>query len=108
MRVDPALQGKPYVEIHANHLGGFKANIGLKSLRYNNGGLRSFRAALNPGFSKAINRKTGEIFERTINKNAIKKEILTAWLKNKKRGDIITGDANIFQDPIGSVSDLNL
>ena len=108
MRIDPALQGKPYVEIHANHLGGFKANIGLKSLRYNNGGLRSFRAVLNPGFSKAINRKTGEVFERTINKNAIKREILTAWLKNKKRGDIITGDANVFQDPISSVSDLNL
>ena len=99
MRIDPALQGKPSVDINASSVGGTYANIGLGSI-YNNDGLRSFRAALNPGMVDDANKEAV--------KNAMKRTILREWNKNKKPGDIITGDAWGYQDPINSISDLNL
>jgi hypothetical protein len=99
MRVDPALQGKPSVNINASSIGGTNASIGLGSM-YNNGGLRSFRAALNPGVVDDANKEAV--------KNAMKRTILREWNRNKKPGDIITGDAWGYQDPINSISNLNL
>jgi hypothetical protein len=99
MRVDPALQGKPFVYTDMSHIGGARANIVLGSFDQN-GGLRTFRAALNPGIVSDAEKGTV--------KSAMKRAILREWSKAKKPGDIITGDARGLQDPINSIYDLNL
>jgi hypothetical protein len=100
MRVDPALQGKSSVGVNASSIGGSNAIIGLVSISPQNGGLRSFRAMLNPGVVDDAKKEAI--------KNTMKRTILREWNRNKKPGDIITGDAQGYQDPINTVSDLNL
>lgn len=100
MRMDPALQGKSSVGVNASSIGGPNAFIGLVSISPQNGGLRSFRAMLNPGVVDDAKKEAV--------KNTMKRTILREWNRNKKPGDIITGDAQGYQDPINTVSDLNL
>ena len=99
MRMDPALQGKPDLIVDLRHVGGDRSHIGLVTVD-KDGGLRSIRAMLNPGIVSDAEKETV--------KNAMKKAVLREWNKNKQPGDIITGDARRKQDPINTVSSLNL
>jgi len=84
-------------------LGGYFSRIGLGAIE-ENGGLRSIRAAINPGLPGTIN----PITKQPINKSAIKRRLLVEWNKRKQPGDILTGDATGLQDPINTIDDLNL